>query len=44
MTKTNCLRPQNTHDIIQFECLEGVSRFLCDSSTSINVTPVEINL
>jgi hypothetical protein len=23
MTKTNCLRPQHTHDIIQFACVKG---------------------
>jgi hypothetical protein len=27
MTKTNCLRPQNTHDIIQFESLKGWADF-----------------
>jgi hypothetical protein len=43
MAKTNCPRPQNTHDIIQFECLKGVSRYLCDF-TAMNVTPVQINL
>jgi hypothetical protein len=23
MTKTNCTRPENAHNIIQFECLKG---------------------